>query len=217
MCVCGWVGVNYRNLELQQKAIKVVDFIEKYWHFDTFRSSVHPEAYGMGKPVVERKRNFEPPEFILSVTGGAKDFDLPPEIPHESIKRSLQRVAQDTGCWIISGGSDLGVMKLLVGDVNKEMNYKIPCIGIMTWGVTCMHYAVVKETKNYLEMETNIWMYSPIVDSERRDWAGGNSTWTKINPGHTHFIFVDDGRNKFGVEGIYLCASTHPAGFVGCH
>lgn len=81
--------------------------------------------------------NLQPPRLLLSVTGGAKKFNIPSQM-RQAFKRGLVKVASTTGAWIISGGTNTGVMKL-VGEAVSEEFYsikgsKIVVLGIATWG-----------------------------------------------------------------------------------
>ena len=59
--------------------------------------------------------NLQRPNLILSVTGGAKKFTLNPRIK-KAFKSGFIRAAATTGAWIITGGTNEGIMKL-VGEV----------------------------------------------------------------------------------------------------
>ena len=58
------------------------------------------------------------PKLILSVTGGAQDFQIPSRM-NRAFKEGLVKAAASTDAWIITGGTDHGVMKL-VGEAVKE-------------------------------------------------------------------------------------------------
>ena len=58
------------------------------------------------------------PKMILSVTGGAKKFQVAENIKN-AFKIGLMKAAKTTDSWIISGGTDVGVMRL-VGDAIEE-------------------------------------------------------------------------------------------------
>ena len=55
---------------------------------------------------------------ILSVTGAAKKFQVAEKIKN-AFKIELMKAAKTTDSWIISGGTDVGVMRL-VGDAIEE-------------------------------------------------------------------------------------------------
>ena len=67
---------------------------------------------------------------ILSVTGGAESFVLPPSLL-SNISDGLVSSASDMNTWIVTGGTDSGVMKL-VGDVMAKacLENQNPIIGI---------------------------------------------------------------------------------------
>jgi hypothetical protein len=67
---------------------------------------------------------------ILSVTGGAESFEVPPGLL-TAIRSGLVGAARSKDAWIISGGTNTGVMKL-VGECMKaaQLDRPIPLIGI---------------------------------------------------------------------------------------
>ena len=80
--------------------------------------------------------NLSRPQLILSVTGGAKKFTMPHRM-RKAFKRGLIKAASSTGAWIITGGTNNGVMRLVGEAVSEELdkyNLVIPVIGIATWG-----------------------------------------------------------------------------------
>ena len=62
------------------------------------------------------------PKLILSVTGGAQNFTVSPRLK-KALKIELMRAAVSTNAWIITGGSNSGVMKL-VGDAVADESHK---------------------------------------------------------------------------------------------
>jgi hypothetical protein len=67
---------------------------------------------------------------IISVTGGAESFEVPPGLLG-AIRNGLVRAARSKDAWIISGGTNTGVMRL-VGECIKpsQSESPIPLIGI---------------------------------------------------------------------------------------
>ena len=49
----------------------------------------------------------EEPNIIISVTGGAQDFNLDPELSR-LFKKGLVNAAKNTGAWITTGGTNHG-------------------------------------------------------------------------------------------------------------
>ena len=76
------------------------------------------------------------PSVLLSVTGSALDLDLEPRLEHE-FSDKLSAAAQHTGGWVITGGTDTGVMAI-VGRALRERNLQAdelaPVIGVAPWG-----------------------------------------------------------------------------------
>ncbi|KAF3843040.1 hypothetical protein F7725_001889 [Dissostichus mawsoni] len=79
-----------------------------------------------------------PPNLLISVTGGAKNFYLKARL-NNMFNRGLIKVAQTTGAWIITGGTHTGVMKHVgkaVRDyaLSSSTQGQIVAIGVATWG-----------------------------------------------------------------------------------
>uniref|UniRef100_A0AAQ4QDD8 Transient receptor potential cation channel, subfamily M, member 2 n=1 Tax=Gasterosteus aculeatus aculeatus TaxID=481459 RepID=A0AAQ4QDD8_GASAC len=132
-----------------------------------------------------------PPNLLISVTGGAKNFYLKPRLK-SMFHRGLIKVAQTTGAWIITGGTQAGVMKRVgraVRDhaLSSSMQGQIVAIGIATWGIIHNRDALVNRKDcfpaNY-EMDIR-----------------GQEGLSSLNKNHTHFLMVDDGtQGNYGVE-----------------
>lgn len=52
------------------------------------------------------------PKLIISITGGSRTFNLEKTIK-QAFKNGLTKAAKTTNAWIISGGSNCGVMRLV--------------------------------------------------------------------------------------------------------
>ena len=85
---------------------------------------------------MEKNWGYKDPSLIISVTGGAKGFDIPIQMK-KTFKQGLFKVAASTDAWIITGGTDVGIMRL-VGESMKEAYYlhnkPFKVLGICTWG-----------------------------------------------------------------------------------
>ena len=78
--------------------------------------------------------NLERPQLILSVTGGAQKFTIPHRMK-KAFKRGLIKAASSTGAWIITGGTNTGVMRLVGEAVADEFHTcNLTVLGIATWG-----------------------------------------------------------------------------------
>uniref|UniRef100_A0A8C4FHA6 Transient receptor potential cation channel subfamily M member 2 n=1 Tax=Catagonus wagneri TaxID=51154 RepID=A0A8C4FHA6_9CETA len=132
------------------------------------------------------------PSLLISVTGGAKDFNMKPRL-RSVFRRGLVKVAQTTGAWIITGGSHTGVMKQ-VGEAVRTSSLssghsggEVVTIGIATWGAVHNRESLVHPTGGFPA--------EYVVDEE------GQGHLTCLDSNHSHFILVDDGTHgRYGVE-----------------
>ncbi|XP_034741954.1 transient receptor potential cation channel subfamily M member 2 [Etheostoma cragini] len=132
-----------------------------------------------------------PPNLLISVTGGAKNFHLKARLKNV-FHRGLIKVAQTTGAWIISGGTHTGVMKHVgqaVRDhaLSSAMQGQIVAIGIATWGIIHNREALVHPEGGFPAH------YLMDIESQGR--------LSCLDKNHTHFLLVDDGtQGNYGVE-----------------
>ncbi|CAF4817676.1 unnamed protein product [Rotaria sp. Silwood1] len=128
----------------------------------------------------------ERPSLVISVTGGAKNYNMQAKLLR-AFRRGLLKVASTTGAWIVTGGMNTGIMKLVgeIVEMNPSHRRRIHLIGIATWG------CVAGRDKLNVYGKTVEYTKSSI---ERRGTA-------PLEPNHTKFIFIDDGsEEKFGGE-----------------
>ncbi|XP_005094347.1 transient receptor potential cation channel subfamily M member 3 [Aplysia californica] len=138
----------------------------------------------------------EPPNLVISVVGGAKNFKLDGRM-RETFSSGLIKAAKTTNAWLITSGFNMGVMKAVGQAVhegqtfqwdNDRMAHVLRCIGIAPWGYVRGRQFL--ESRNgagkfnaYYRTSTQILHKQPVP----------------LNPDHTHFIFVDDGyRIRYG-------------------
>jgi transient receptor potential cation channel subfamily M protein 2 len=136
------------------------------------------------------------PNLILSITGGAQKFSLPYMVK-KAFKQGLVKAAASTGAWIITGGTNAGVMKL-VGDAVADEGRKYGCdftvIGVASWGKIALRHQM---TKNRLF----VYGKNEVSCNARSSKTSLDANDPLLDPNHTHFILVDDGSDsKFGVE-----------------
>ncbi|CAF1410497.1 unnamed protein product, partial [Rotaria sordida] len=143
-------------------------------------SVTHVKEYLIGEWSGER------PSLVISITGGAKEYNMKPRLLR-AFRRGLLKVARTTGAWIITGGMNRGIMKL-VGEItqtNPDRSRPIHLIGIATWG--CV--------SNFQKLDVQ----GSIVHYTKP--SGETKGQAPLEPNHTKFIFVDDGtERKFGGE-----------------
>ncbi|KAK3101394.1 hypothetical protein FSP39_003210, partial [Pinctada imbricata] len=133
----------------------------------------------------------EKPNLLISVTGGAKNFKMKQKLK-EVFRRGLLKVARSTGAWIVTGGTNTGVMKHIgeaVRDYGLATTQPIIAIGIATWGVI--------QNKEELINNEGLGKWPATYRIDKREKRGESF----LDPNHTHFILADNGtQHQFGVE-----------------
>ncbi|XP_064643438.1 transient receptor potential cation channel subfamily M member-like 2 isoform X2 [Lineus longissimus] len=139
------------------------------------------------------KWGLEKPNLVISVTGGAKAFQMTPRLK-EVFKRGLMKAAKSTGAWIITGGMHAGVMKY-VGQAVKEFELsqtskaKVTAIAIATWG--CV------QNRELLIDKHGKWP----AEYRMEPYDNKKEPGSALDNNHSHFILVDNGtQHQFGVE-----------------
>lgn len=138
--------------------------------------------------------DLEIPNLVISVTGGAKSFVLKPRLK-EVFRRGLIKAAKSTSAWIITGGTNTGVMKH-VGEAVKEQEMtfgsedKVNVIGIATWGI-------VDRKDSLIASKDQNGLYPAMYRMENVQESSG----ALLDSNHSHFLLVDNGtEGKYGVE-----------------
>jgi len=124
-----------------------------------------------------------PPRVILSVTGGAQAFQMRPRL-ESMFSQGLGDAAKSTDAWIITGGTDTGVMEF-VGKAVRMQDAKIPTIGIAPLG-RVTHSDTF--TNNY---------GNPLPYKKQKENGPQSAA---LEPNHTHFVFVEDEKRDWGGE-----------------
>ncbi|CAF1439584.1 unnamed protein product [Rotaria sp. Silwood1] len=138
------------------------------------------------KKYINTKWCHERPSLVISVTGGAKDYDMKPKLLR-AFRRGLLKVASTTGAWIITGGMNTGIMKLVgeIVEMNPSRCRRIHLFGIATWGCVAGRDKLNDRGKTVEYTKPTI---------EEKNTA-------PLEPNHTKFIFIDDGsEGQFGRE-----------------
>ena len=60
---------------------------------------------------IQKKWQLPDPSLIISVTGGAASFAMKKK-DHERLRQALQRIVATDGSWLVTGGSNCGIMKI---------------------------------------------------------------------------------------------------------
>ncbi|XP_061184290.1 transient receptor potential cation channel subfamily M member-like 2 [Saccostrea echinata] len=172
----------YVRLSHKDSVDKCLELMEKHWK------------------IMEPK----PPSLCISVIGGAKSFKLDNKM-RETFNTGLIKAAKTTNAWLITTGSNVGVMKAVGNAVsegqsflwdNDRITHTLRLIGIGPWGY-------VKDRK-MLESDGN--GRFPVHFQTSNVIIHGKPV--PLNPNHTHFVFVDD-----GVRNTYTGASEFRAQF----
>ncbi|KAJ0070569.1 hypothetical protein NL108_016259, partial [Boleophthalmus pectinirostris] len=133
-----------------------------------------------------------PPNLLISVTGGAKNFYLKARLK-SMFHRGLIKVAQTTGAWILTGGTNTGVMKH-VGQAVRDHALSssvsgghIVAIGVATWGI--LH------NRDVLVNSKGCFPAHYDADVKDQGWL------SCLDHNHTHFLLVDNGTHgQYGAE-----------------
>ncbi|XP_071824925.1 transient receptor potential cation channel subfamily M member-like 2 isoform X3 [Apostichopus japonicus] len=142
--------------------------------------------------LIQKQWNLGQPKLLISVTGGAIDFNLNSSLK-DVFRKGLIKAALSTGAWIITGGSNSGVMKY-VGEAVRDYAIaaggtaatNVVAIGIATWGILDQQEVMI----------SNEGKWPAIYRMDNLKPKG-----PRLDPNHTHFILVDNGTTgQFGVE-----------------
>ena len=138
------------------------------------------------------------PRLVLGVIGGAKNFKLEGR-KRETFKSGLIAAVKATNGWLMSAGTNTGVMKL-VGDAVEEGQFLvtegstvkrgIKAIGLCNWGMVENNDQLVNPVRG----EVNSVNYVTSIDIK-------NNSPVPLNPNHTHFFFVDTG-HRYTFQGV---------------
>ncbi|KAJ8253025.1 hypothetical protein GJAV_G00208300 [Gymnothorax javanicus] len=211
VCMCG-----YPRLHHADDAFKPDQFVGETWNKHKHIREVPTDAYGdisfdgqgqkMGKyarvstdtstddlyQLMTEHWKLRPPNLLISVTGGAQNFYMRARLK-EMFRRGLIKVAQTTGAWILTGGTNTGVMKH-VGQAVRDyalttssLEDQIVAIGVATWGIVLNRHALVHPEGCFPAH------YSLDEESQSR--------LSSLDNNHSHFLLVDDGTHgRYGVE-----------------
>ncbi|XP_057292178.1 transient receptor potential cation channel subfamily M member 3-like isoform X1 [Hydractinia symbiolongicarpus] len=136
--------------------------------------------------LMTRVWQLEKPRLLISVTGGAKSFNMDPKLK-QHFARGLLKVAQTPGAWVITGGTNTGVMKH-VGEALQGASKA--CIGIATWGIVSKREKLIGSNLNPVGGKFSYNVASSLVEKG-----------AFLDHNHTHFLLADDGSSgKYGVE-----------------
>lgn len=126
-------------------------------------------------------------QLLISVIGSANGY-VKNEAFETLFKRGLRKIAVSTHAWVITGGTNVGVMKL-VGEALRDVSQldstcteynrvsRVMCIGIAPWGVIPNRQQLTCKNKSPRKLKLN-------AKFQRTNFLDHN---------HTHFLLVDNG------------------------
>jgi hypothetical protein len=173
----------FRDDEVQHKGeinYKHIHAGKPYCRVASTDCTKHPEWI---RNMLVTEWDLDPPRILLSVTGGAMSFDLPPKLD-EMIKIGLQKAAKTESLWITSGGTNSGVMQYVGEAVNGGTDTKSDCpvIAIATWSI--IHNKERLETHpDGQPMQGGLAYYGRTTEQ---------TPSLALDQNHTHYILVDD-------------------------
>ncbi|KAK2154072.1 hypothetical protein NP493_2229g00014 [Ridgeia piscesae] len=156
------IKAQYVRLDYETKPGLVLELLTKHW-------------------------GLEMPKLLISVHGGIANFDLQPKLKRV-FHKGLFKAAKTTGAWIMTGGTNTGVMFHVgeaLGDTLTQARNNIVSIGIAPWGVVHKRCDLIG---------------SDIVTAYHAI-STPKSTNVVLNSNHSHFLLVDNGTvGKYGCE-----------------
>lgn len=132
--------------------------------------------------------NIPMPDVIISVTGSAQAFELPPEL-QRNLDEGMVSVLSNSHGWLLSGGTDTGIMRAL-GDLKARQRTRlrhVPLVGIASWG----------------NVKASEVLKPCLGETVHYPRAAATEEGAPLNPNTSHFVLVDSnktGRAAWGSE-----------------
>eukprot|EP00050_Salpingoeca_kvevrii_P003269 m.219940 g.219940 ORF g.219940 m.219940 type:complete len:491 (-) comp10796_c0_seq2:1165-2637(-) len=125
------------------------------------------------------KFGYNIPRLIITVTGGAKDFEIP-FLLQQSLRRGLRKVVEATDAWILTAGAHCGVPKYIgetFNDIRDSLkdDRSLPLIGFMDWASV----AGRQQLEESIQQQQFVVSYKENVASA-------------LDKNHSHFFLVED-------------------------
>jgi len=158
------------------------------------------------------------PDVIISVTGAAKLPDLSEE-KTEVIELGLLESIRASKAWVVTGGTDGGVMQLAGRTMARQaQGEQYVCLGVASWGIVKDFEVLERRAKKIHSYNPGL-VGSSLSERSVREVSRGRrqrpprGPRAELEPNHSHFIFVDAGpeaEGQFGKE-IELRAAMEDA------
>ncbi|CAK9110765.1 Transient receptor potential cation channel subfamily M member 2 (Estrogen-responsive element-associated gene 1 protein) (Long transient receptor potential channel 2) (LTrpC-2) (LTrpC2) (Transient receptor potential channel 7) (TrpC7) (Transient receptor potential melastatin 2) [Durusdinium trenchii] len=137
--------------------------------------------------------DLEAPRLLLSIVGGAGEMNLDPAVEAHFCEE-LVGAAKQTHGWVITGGTDSGVMDLVGRAMHRhDARRTVPCIGVTPFGALKDAW---RATLDPVESFPDAGVVEAPVKTDSGQLAG-------LQEHHTHVVLVDGGKrgqDAFGTE-----------------
>ena len=128
------------------------------------------------------------PPVLISITGAAKELTEMRPKDKLIFRRGLREAARKTGAWILTGGTNSGVMKMVGNMVQEQDDMHPVCIAVAPMG--CVH----KYEEMLERSDGRIFRYDDFSPSDLSKRAA-------LDPNHSHILLVDNGKEgDWGAE-----------------
>lgn len=149
---------------------------------------------------------------LISITGAAQGFRMQPHV-HDVVNQGIVKAAKKTDAWLVTGGTDTGVMKL-VGEAVRKADVDVPVIGVTPWLAVYGREQLERDTQPSSPSSVST-EADDMVRREAEAEDGGRVRFYRrtkpddhmgvaLQPNHTHFLLVDtphvQGKSPFGTE-----------------
>jgi hypothetical protein len=121
------------------------------------------------------------PPVLISVTGAAGSLEMKGK-DRAIFKRGLREAARRTQAWIVTGGTNSGVMSMvgsMVAETDEDTPHNTVCLGVVPWGAVHRHESLAEKGSG------KVYLYE--------DFEVRKGKHAALDPNHSHFLFVDDG------------------------
>lgn len=153
--------------------------------------------------IIKNEFGLKTPKLMISVMGGAAMFETnAEEFDHDAFCSGLVAVALRTDAWVITGGTNSGVMETVGKAMRRHDKLRrVPCIGISPFG------AMSDKWREELRSGK-----PTVIKPLKVSWANqhGRHRMTEIQENHTHSILCD---NNVTGHGAYGCEMLFRADF----
>lgn len=172
--------------EFDNKPKRILLLMERFWHLKT-------------------------PNLIISVTGVAQNIQLDPQLA-KRFGQGLSNVLKATDAWVITGGTQYGVMDL-VGVALDQYAVKSPLIGICPWNIVRDRHKLLAAHDEGAPSTS----YRPGAAYSSEQGATGAASsasaqteFVSLQPNHDYFLFIDQPQSDSHPDSFKFGADIRP-------